>query len=102
MFKRVGIIIEFLIVAGALLDLIKAHNQNNLLDQFQGRWLLETSVCGDGFIGSSLSSVTTPPHEIVRDGQKVTFTANLQTAQRDDWPSDRRTIHVYPGTIWLR
>ena len=84
MFKRVGLIIAFLIVAATFLDLQEAHNQNNLLDQFQGTWLLETSVCGDGSTDSTLSSVTTPPHEIARDGQKISFTANLQTGQCDD------------------
>ena len=84
MFKRVGLIVAFLIVAATFLDLKEDRNRNNLMAQIQGKWMLETSVCGDGFIGSSLSSVTTPPHEIVRDGQKISFTANLQTAKGDD------------------
>ncbi|MEK6336598.1 MAG: hypothetical protein AABM67_16855 [Acidobacteriota bacterium] len=55
--------------------------QGELLDQLSGKWVFEASVLGNGFLGSTFPGATTPPKEIVRAGQKVTFSARLQTDQ---------------------
>jgi hypothetical protein len=53
----------------------------DLLTPLTGKWVFEASVLGNGFIGSTFPGATTPPNEIVREGQKVTFAARLQTGQ---------------------
>ncbi len=55
--------------------------QHDLLDQLSGKWVFEADVLGDGFLGNTFPGATTPPKVILREGQKVTFGARLQTGQ---------------------
>ncbi len=92
MVKIAAFTMMFLILASALIGTGNATGRNGpvnlrqtdqpeLLGQLAGKWMLETDVLGDGFISSTFPSSTTPPREIIRQGQKVSLTANLQTAQ---------------------
>ena len=55
--------------------------QNDLLPRLAGKWMFEARVLGAGFISSTFPSATTPPKEILRAGQKISFVARLQTGQ---------------------